>query len=170
MLDGITGGATYVPAKAAPGQLYWKLVKAEGPIEWEGKHSIYVDVLNEQGNREVGVQVYFWWDGGDQRKRAESKQGEPFACDLPMFAAGQAYSVKIDDVIPSDELHGMGLIAFEKHVSYKLTFQEVRADVAPVVVSPPPTTPQPQEGSKIVIQLDGAVTAVQINGMMVYQN
>lgn len=52
------------------------------------------------------------------------------------------------------------------HVSTFLVIE----DVAPVVVSPPPTTPQPKEGSKIVVEVDGEVTAVSINGMMIYTN
>ena len=101
----------------------WKLIRNEGPVEWDGKHSIFVDVVDEQGKRLTGIPVKFWWNDGYEVKRTEAKTGEPFAVDFPMFAAGDAYGAKVDDGNPGDQTFGMGLIPFHPHVCYKLVFR-----------------------------------------------
>jgi hypothetical protein len=106
---------------------HWKLIRNEGPVEWDGKHSIFVDVVDEQGKRMVGVPVTCKWaDGpdGSQTKPTEPKTGEPFAMDFPMWNAHGVYSVWVSvPGEPSDVASDMGLIPFHGHVCYKLVFQ-----------------------------------------------
>lgn len=118
----VAHGATYVPAQVAPGQQYWRLVRAEGPLEYGGRASIYVDVQGLAGQRLVGVRVRLW-NGGNSHKATEPKPGEEFGLDFPIFAAGNAYGVQVADGPPSDAIYGMGLIPFKDHVSYKLVFR-----------------------------------------------
>lgn len=152
MLDAVTKGATFVPATVKPGELYWKLIRADGPEWWDGKHSIFVDVWGEDGFRRINQTVMFSWPGGNQVKVTESKHGEPFAVDFPMFNARPAFSTWVYDRIPSDELRGLGLVPHERHVCYKLVFQLTRAEAADApVISPPPTPGKP---SKVKLYLD----------------
>jgi hypothetical protein len=138
-------GATYKPATVTPGQAYWKLIIAEGPRDMGGKHSVFVDVLDSGGRRLVGIPVLFYWSDDDDRKPTESKPGEPYAVDLPIFAANNAYGARVDDGLPSDDLFGMGLVPFEPHVSYRLVFQRTVASGVEVPGEPPtpPVPPSP---------------------------
>lgn len=145
-----------IRAQIAPGETYWKLVKADGPEEWGGRHSVFVDVWDEQGNRIVGMPVTFWWNNGSDTKPTELKEGEPFAVDFPMYAAGEAYGVRVGNGF-TDQVFGMGLIANQKHVVYKLIFQRAVAEGMPVV-EPPPSVP-----GKDVWQL-------YRNGVLVYES
>lgn len=133
----IAHGATYLPAQVAPGQQYWRLVRAEGPLWWGGRASIYVDVQGLAGQRLVGVRVRLW-NGGNSHKPTEPKVGEEFGLDFPIFAAGNAYGVQVADGQPSDAIFGMGLVAFKDHVSYKLVFRlSAKEDGS----EPPPVDP-----------------------------
>jgi hypothetical protein len=130
-------GAAYVPAPVAPNNRYWRLVQADGPVEWGGRHSTFVDVWDEAGNRVVGTRVKFW-NGGIVYKNTESKRGEPYAVDFPMYAAGNAYGCQVDDgIYPSDAIFGMGLVANSPHVVYKLVFQRTVAGTMEPPVLPP---------------------------------
>lgn len=151
-------GTTYTPAKPKPGQVYWKLISAEGPDEWGGRHSVFVDVVDEQGRRLIGVPVTFYWNGNDVQKLTEPKAGEPWAVDFPMYAAGSAYGVRVgDDIARSDQLFGMGLIANEPHVVYKLTFQRTVATGTDTGTGP--TVPQGKDKIQVVV-----------NGVVVWEN
>lgn len=118
-------GCVYTPANVAAGTLYWRLMSAKGPLEWGGRHAIFVEVLDAEGRRAVGEQVVFW-NGGEVIKVAEAKPGEAYALDFPMFAANNAYGVRMSSR-PSDTLFGMGLVPFEPHVAFQLVFQLVMA-------------------------------------------
>lgn len=146
-------GATYQPANAAPGQPYWQLVEANGPLEWGGRHAIFVDVLGEARQRLTGVPVRFFWADRSEIKRTEAKTGDPYAVDLPMFAAGNAYGVRIDDGMPSDQLFGMGLLAYQPHVSYRLLFQRTVAgrDEGPL---PPPLSERQAAFARVLDALE----------------
>lgn len=126
----IAFGAVYTPAQVEPGQSHWKLVSAEGPMEWGGRVSIFVELLDPHGQRAVGVRVRLF-NGGNSFAVTEPKPGDDFAVDFPMYAANNAYGVAVADGLPSDEIRGMGLIPYKPHVVYKLKFQMVTAgDVA----------------------------------------
>lgn len=158
MLDAVRNGATFQPAGVRPGVAYWKLLSADGPEPWGGRHSIFIDVWDEQGRRMVGVPVTFWWADGSQTKTTEAKSGEPWAVDFPMFAAGASYGIRIDNELDSDQLFGMGLLAGQPHVVYKLIFQRTMQREEAPTQPEPPTVP-----GKDKIQLI-------MNGEIVWQN
>lgn len=121
-------GVTLHPVRVQSGQTYWRLVRADyrDRAQAQGKHHIYVDVLNESGQRVTGARLVARWDGGEAAFMSEAKPGEEAATNFPMFATGYGYSVKMDG--PSDEVRGMGLgdIGSEhmaEHVAYFLVFQ-----------------------------------------------
>lgn len=130
-------GCTYTPAMVAPGQLYFKLIHAEGPEEWGGRISTFVEVLDMAGQRMVGVPVLWYWADGqdDPPRKTEAKPGEPFAIDFPMYAKDNSYGVRVaNGDIPSDSIFGMGLPDHKPHTVFKLVFQ---LTVAAGVPDPP---------------------------------
>lgn len=122
-------GVTIEPASVAPGEPYWRVVE----IVWhdesqsDGRHSIFVDVLDEAGSRVVGQPLTVSWGGGNQQLTLEAKPFPEYGANFPMFAAGQAYSLQVDG-LPSDRVHGLGLGDLNLrdwtiHVEYLIRFQ-----------------------------------------------
>lgn len=135
---------------------YWKIVKAAWMDEQEsgGKHHVFVEVLNKDGNREVGVPVMFGWQSGNEIKKSEAKPTENYAVDFPMFAVAPAYWVTIPD--DADTLDGLGMGSIEQpnyaiHTSYHVTFQKVSrenvTDSDTNVTTPEPDAPAPTPDS-----------------------
>jgi len=127
-----------VPAAAAPGQTYWALVRArfQNSDEGGGSHNIFVDLLDEAGNR-LGLP-----DGavigqvGDTALQWAIKPANEYPSNFAMYGGLGAYSLWITlGGIPSDQVTGMGLVAADGissallaqpgkiHVNYLLTFQ-----------------------------------------------
>ena len=131
-------GATYRSAQPSPGQPFWKITLAQGPMNIGDNHHIFVDVWDEQGNRLVGVPVIFFSPDEEWPAQTSAKPGESYAVDFPMYAGGNAYGVRIDDGSPSAVLFGMGLGSFDKHQSFRVVFQRQSGVIAP---SDPPTVP-----------------------------
>src|SRR5690242_12972441 len=121
----IAWGATFKPANVAPGQPYWAIVSADGPVDIGGNHHWYVDTLGADGERIVGVPVEFFWDSDQQHKLvpSEAKPGEPYALNLPLYAGGNAYGVRVVDGLPSDEIYGTGLGDHVKHHSFTTIYK-----------------------------------------------
>ncbi|HRW07296.1 MAG TPA: cyclic nucleotide-binding domain-containing protein, partial [Caldilineaceae bacterium] len=124
-------GVTLNEANVGPGQQYWRLIDARWTDESEsgGKHHIYVEVLDESGNRIVGQPVTVTWAEGATTGATEDKRAPDYAFNFQMYAAGYAYRVHVDG-LPSDELVGAGLGSIEQrmygiHTSYYLTYQKV---------------------------------------------
>lgn len=118
-------------APVGGGQRYWRLVDARwaDEIESAGKHHIYVEVLDQNGNRIVGQPVTVRWAEGAVTGNTEDKAPPDYAYNFQMYAAGYAYSVEVDG-LPSDKISGAGLGSIEQraygiHTSYYLTFQEM---------------------------------------------
>ncbi len=116
-------------AAVGSGQPYWRLIDARWANEAEagGKHHIYVEVLDENGNRITGQPVTVSWPEGVVTGVTEDKRPPDYAYNFQMYSAGPAYSVKVDG-LPSDQLHGAGLGSIDQrawgiHVSYYLTYQ-----------------------------------------------
>lgn len=123
-------GVNVEEANAQPGQPYWRLIEARWANEQEsgGKHHIYVEVLDENGNRIVNQPVTVWWGEGNYTKGTEDKAPPDYAYNFQMYAAGNAYEVKVEG-LPSDILHGAGMGDLERrmwgiHTSFYLTFQK----------------------------------------------
>lgn len=128
-----------------PGEIYWRLVKAE---YLEEKEHIFVNTLDEQGRPLPGV-VVACSNGGEVGRATEDKFNDPYALGMvnfPMFAAGWAYSVQVASH-PSDTVIGMGLGTYDEptvghHISYRLTFQRVQAKTQSDAIKP--SNPQPE--------------------------
>ena len=117
-------------APVGPGQQYWRLIDARWTNEQEsgGKHHIYVEVLDENGNRIVGHPVTVWWGDGNYTGGVEDKAPPDYGFNYQMYAAGYAYSVKVEG-LPSDVLVGAGMGDLERrdwgiHTSYYLVYQK----------------------------------------------
>lgn len=122
-------GVTLQEAGVASGQQYWRLVDARwaDEIESAGKHHIYVEALDENGNRLVGQPIVITWGEGSERGLTEDKTPPDYSYNFQMYAAGYSYTVVMDG-LPSDRLSGAGLGSIEQrnygiHTSYYLTFQ-----------------------------------------------
>lgn len=116
-------------APAAPGQPYWKLVEARWADEEQakGKHNIYVNVLDESGQRIVGQPVVVAWGDGKDVKPTEDKPEPEFSFNFNMYATVGSYNVYIEG-LPSDTLVGAGLgdlprPTWKIHTCFYLTFQ-----------------------------------------------
>lgn len=153
-------GAVYRPATVAPGQPYWKLIVADGPMDIGGNISLFVDVWDEKGHRVVGVPVLFYWRDTKQRedrKLTEPKPGDPFAVDLPMYAAGNAYGVRVDDGLPSDDIFGFGLGSFVPHHSFRAIFQRTTGSGEPGPIEPGPQPEPPTQPTSAREAIDEAL-------------
>ncbi len=122
-------GVGVQPAQVAPGQPYWRLVEARWADEQqsEGRHPIYVNVLDESGRRVIGQPVRVSWREGSVTGVTEDKPAPEYSYNFQMYAAGNAYDVSVEG-LPSDTVTGMGLGDIERrawkiHTSFYLTFQ-----------------------------------------------
>jgi len=138
-------GAVLVRATVTPGQGYWRLVKAVwyNHIEAQGRHHIFMDTLDESGNRQSGVTMQIAWPGGNATVQSEAKAGEPFAANYPMYSLAPAYGVFPANGAPADRVEGLGLGEINEpylayHTSYGLTW---RWSIAPMPTATPTPTP-----------------------------
>jgi hypothetical protein len=109
-------GAVLIPAQVQPGQGYWRLVQAQwfdvNDAPFAGQHHIFVDALDQAGQRQVGVPIRF--ASPDARDiygylGTEAKPGEPYAGNFAMFTVAPAYRVEPFDGAPADAVTGLGL-------------------------------------------------------------
>lgn len=119
------------PAGVRPGQSYWRLIEArwENEAEAGGGHSIFVDVLDEAGNKLIGQAIEIRWVGGGLTVFSEQKPPNEFAANFPMYNTLGSYSVSIPG-LPSDLVVGLGLGTaeqpdFKVHTNFFLTFRRV---------------------------------------------
>ena len=124
-------GVRIEEANVAPGQQYWHLKEVRFLDEKQagGKHHIYVDALDEGGNRIVGQSITVTWGDGAHTGAVEDKAFPDLGFNYQMYAAGYAYNVQVDG-LPSDKLIGAGLGGVENrfygiHVAYELIFQKM---------------------------------------------
>ncbi|HXF63384.1 MAG TPA: cyclic nucleotide-binding domain-containing protein [Caldilineaceae bacterium] len=122
-------GVVVEEAQVSPGQQYWRLIEARWADEQEsgGKHHIYVEVLDENGNRIVGQPVTVFWGDGSYTAGIEDKAPPDYGYNYMMYAAGNAYNVKVEG-LPSDILRGAGMGDIERpkygiHTSFYLVYQ-----------------------------------------------
>jgi CRP-like cAMP-binding protein len=120
------------PAGVPPGQSYWRLVAGrwENEAEAGGGHSIFIDVLDEGGNKLVGVPIEIRWVGGGLTVFTEEKPANEYWANFPMYNTLGSYSVGVAG-LPSDRIVGLGLGTvdqpqFKVHTNFFLTFQRVR--------------------------------------------
>lgn len=147
----IAWGAVFRPAQVAPGQKYWRLVQADGPMDIGGNHHLYVDAWDENGNRLVDVPVRFYSLDEEWIKHTEAKPGEPYSINLPLYAGGNAYGVQMHGA-PSDDLFGVGLGHMVAHHAFRAIFQwsTAQAETTP----PPDVVPPGPQPPDIITPLD----------------
>ena len=122
-------GVHVAPVAGSPGQPYWRLVEVRWTNEPEsaGKHSIYVEVWDGQGNRSVGQPVIVQWAGGSVSLPVEDVPPPDWGVNFPMYNTLGSYSVYVGGA-PSDRLVGLGLGTpeapdFKVHTCFYLTFR-----------------------------------------------
>jgi hypothetical protein len=120
------------PADVQPGQSYWRLVKAywQNKEESGNDHTIYVEVLDENGSRIVGQPVEIRWQDGSLVVTTEDKPPYEYPANFPMYGTLGSYSVRIGG-LPSDTIVGLGMgtpaqPAFTIHTNFLLTFRRVK--------------------------------------------
>jgi glucose/arabinose dehydrogenase len=147
-------GTVLTEATVEPGHGYWRLIKGVWYDEQEaaGRHHIYFDVLDENGNRLSGVPMRAYWNGGETLLQTQAKPGEPYAGDFGMYDIAPSYGMVPNDGNPADEVFGMGLGSIEQpyytiHTSYGFVWQWTimgSGDPSPTATATPVTaTPTP---------------------------
>lgn len=141
-------GTQLILADAENGQYAWRIVMGQyyppgdSPDQAQGRHSIYLSVMDEFGNLMPGVPVRFF-NGGDVVKPTEIKSdpwlGGQYSIDYPMYEPAPAYGFQIDNGEPSDIVQGLGLGSLQaphmkEHSAYFFAVQRL-----------PTKTPQPPE-------------------------
>ncbi len=118
--------------QAASGQWYWRLVKTVWDEECGGRHHIYVEVLDANGNRSFGQRVVIEYGGAPHPEPypQPDKLVEEYAFNYPMNELLGAYNVYVEGD-PSDKMYGLGLGTrtdpYRKHhTCFSLTFQRTR--------------------------------------------
>ncbi len=103
-------------AEVEPGQGYWRLIRAVWYDEQEsnGRHHIFVDLLDPAGQRIVDRPVRIFWNGGEAELHTQGKPGEAYAADFGMNSVGPSYGAAPAGSAPADSLWGMGLGSIEK--------------------------------------------------------
>lgn len=92
------------------GQWYWRLTRTRWEEECGGRHHIYVEVLDENGNRSFGESVVVEYGSVPHLFPYPDleKLGEDYAFNYPMNELLGAYNVYVEG-LPSDKMLGMGL-------------------------------------------------------------
>ena len=140
-------GALLIEATVTPGQGYWRLIRARWYDEAEsaGRHHIFMDALDENGSRDVGVPVFVTWSDGSTTVTTEAKPGEEYATNFAMFSLAPAYAARPYDGAPADVVDGMGMGTIEDpthavHTSYGLVWRWTIAGETPQPTSSPSPT------------------------------
>jgi len=122
-------GITKQTANVAAGKPAFRLVKAQFQDDTEsgGMHHVFVEVLNESGQRIIGQPVAMAWADGQTTMITEDKPRPEYAANAAMFGPMDqgTYRVYVDGSTPSDVISGLGLPG-NHHVNYLLTFQRKR--------------------------------------------
>jgi len=122
-------GVRIEPVGIAEGQRFWRLVEARWADERQagGKHSIFVEVLDFQGNRVVGQPVIVQWADGNVALSVENRPAPDWGVDFGMYNCLGSYAVSVGGA-PSDRIVGLGLGTPERpdftiHTSFYLVFR-----------------------------------------------
>jgi hypothetical protein len=116
-------------AQVSSGQWYWRLIRTKW-VEESGNHHIYVEVLDEKGNRSFGQTIVFEYGGAPHYETYPSpdKLGEEYAYNFVMNDLLGSYTVYIGGEESSDRICGLGLGTRQEpyrthHTCFFLTFQ-----------------------------------------------
>ncbi len=104
--DAVAYGVRVVEADIEPGVEYWKVTRVHHltPEENYGRHHVFLDALDETGNRLFGSRALVTWDGGSEKIVVEKPLGEPGA-NFPLWK-WQICSIKMLD-LPSDRVENL---------------------------------------------------------------
>ena len=77
--DAVAYGVEIQPAQVEKGQKCWKVIKVHhlSPVENHGNHNVYVDLLDEEGNRIYGAKARMTWQGGQGEATIDKPEDEP---------------------------------------------------------------------------------------------
>jgi hypothetical protein len=77
--DAVAYGVEIQPAQVEKGQPYWKVIKVHhlSPVENHANHNVYVDLLDEDGNRIYGAKALMTWQGGQGEATIDKPENEP---------------------------------------------------------------------------------------------
>lgn len=123
-----------IPATVQVGQLYWRLTKAEfwDEKERQGKHHIFINVLDERGVRIIGQKVIVEWPDEKLVLVTEDKPAPEYSANYPLdinhyppWGTLGAFTASVDG-LPSEKVAGMGLPSRNIFVVYLLTFQRTK--------------------------------------------
>lgn len=139
-------GVTIDEESAAPGMSYWRLVRARWWDESEagGRHHIYVEALDENGQPIAGVPFRVMWPGDSVDIKTNGRSGFD-AANFPMSPSLKEFGVQMMPLL-SDRVDGIGMGANGNpgiHTSTGLTFQRVTVPQAQPAPQPTPPAPSP---------------------------
>ncbi len=99
-------GVRVIQVAAEPGAVIWRVIRVHHltPEENGGRHHIFLDVLDEEGNRIMGAQVRVTWQDGEQIVTIDKPANEPGA-NFPMWK-GQICNVE-GVGLPSDRVENL---------------------------------------------------------------
>lgn len=127
-------GVSVTDAREEPGKTIWRLVKARWFSEQEagGRHHIYVEALDEQGQPVPNVPFDVRWPNNGTTAYTNGRSGFD-AGNFPMSKSLNEFAVAIGGGLPSDHVFGIGMGADGNsgiHTSTGLTFQRVKVPAA----------------------------------------
>jgi len=104
--DAVAYGVRVVEVEVEPGVEYWKITRVHHltPEENYGRHHLFLDTLDEAGNRLFGSRALVSWDGGSEKIVIDKPLGEPGA-NFPMWK-WQICSLTMLD-LPSDKVENL---------------------------------------------------------------
>jgi hypothetical protein len=124
-------GVYLVPASVSSGEAYWRLVEARwaDPVQSGGRHDVFIDVLDTEGERAMGQEVRAGWSDGHSILIIDKPPSEEWGANFPMYGTLGGYDVLVLD-LPSDRIYGLGLGTAEEpdvkhHTSFYLIFRQV---------------------------------------------
>ncbi len=99
-------GVTTERVDAPPGTTYWRVRRVHhlGPQENGGRHHIYLDAVDEAGQRVYNSQAKITWEGGEFTVTVDKPTSEPGA-NYPMYKWQTCTVVMLG--APSDAVHGL---------------------------------------------------------------
>lgn len=181
--DASNYGVAIQPATVAASATYWKAVGIHHltPDENRSRHNIFLDVLNESGERVREALIGWTWEGNQEPpppKALDKPDNEPGA-DIPIFDG--LLRVWVQGSEPSDTVTGLHyrhadernsageILNSHGHHSFYVVFQRMRNTGAtdPNVDGGEVTTPvkpaTPDEPIKPIVRWIGVVTAAALN-------
>lgn len=101
--DATAYGVSIVPVDVPVGTTYWRVVRVHHltPDENHGNHHVYLDALDEAGQRLFGAQARITWSGGEQVVTIDKPANEP-GTNFPMWK-WQVVAVEMQG-LPSDKV------------------------------------------------------------------